>query len=96
MNRRVYGDDYIEPVSSSHTITGDIDAELDMLSFELESEEEVIQDGIIDDEADDETSDDEYEESEKKDEYEYDDVDPEIFKDAERMVKWLEKSTDMY
>lgn len=88
-----YGDDYIEPASSSVDAVGDIDAELELLGFELESEEETIPEEILnDDERDDDFDETESEEETAKDEYEFDDIDPEIFKDAARMVKWLKQN----
>lgn len=76
-----YGDDYVEPMTEHIHDLSDIDAELDMLSFELDMEEEIPED-ISED------SEDEFDDSER-DEYEYADVDPEIFDDPSLMLKWL-------
>ncbi len=92
---KAYGDDYIEPASRSVEAVGDIDIELDLLSFELESEEETIPDEILNDDEGERNGDfDEIEGEEEsaKDEYEFDDVDPEVFKDASQLVKWLKKN----
>ncbi|NLV51177.1 MAG: hypothetical protein GXY20_10860 [Clostridiales bacterium] len=91
---KAYGDDYIEPASSSVEAIGDIDVELDLLSFELESEEETIPDEILNDDEvgrEDDFDEIEGEEETAKDKYEFDDVDPEVFKDANQLVKWLKK-----
>ena len=75
-----YGDDYVEPITENVRNFDDIDAELDMLSFELDMEDEIPDDIVEEEETDDE----------KFDEYEYGDVDPEIFNDPTLMLKWLE------
>lgn len=79
-----YGDDFIEPISLSFEEVGDIDIELEKLGLELEdgNEEE------FDDDSDVFENEDEF----VKDEYEFGDVDPELFKDASRLAKWLEKN----
>lgn len=91
--KKAYGDDYIEPASHSFEEEDDIDVELDLLSFELESEKEAIPDEILNDVAHDDDFDEiEGEEKASKDKYEFSDVDPEVFKDASQMVKWLKKN----
>lgn len=91
--KKAYGYDYIEPVSHSVDAVGDIDAELELLGFELESEDETLPEEILnDDERDDDFDEINGEEETAKDEYEFGDVDPEVFKDAARMVKWLKKN----
>lgn len=78
-----YGDDYVEPVTDIIRDFDNIDAELDMLSFELDMEEEMPVDIIKENDA-------EFEDKEY-DVYEYEDVDPEIFNDPSLMLKWLDK-----
>lgn len=76
-------DDYVEPITEYVYDLGDIDAELNMLSFELDRE-----DGIP--EAISGGDGDEFDDIEL-DEYEYKDVDPEIFDDPSLMLKWFDK-----
>ena len=82
-DQQLYGDDYVEPISEHIRDLGDIDSELDMLSFELDMEEDIPED--IAEEDNDEFED------EERDGYEFEDVDPEIFEDPSLMLKWLEK-----
>ena len=79
----LYGDDYVEPITDHIRDMGDIDDELDMLSFELDMEED-IPDDIAEEDVDD------FDDTER-DEYEFEDVDPEIFDDPSLMLKWLDK-----
>lgn len=78
-----YGDDYVEPIVERICSFGDVDAELDMLSFELDMKEEISNDIAEEDAV-------EFEDKER-DVYEYEDVDPEIFNDPSLMLKWLDK-----
>lgn len=82
-DQQLYGDDYVEPIADHIRDLGDIDSELDMLSFELDMEEDIPED-IVEEDAD------EFED-EERDEYEFEDVDPEIFDDPSLMLKWLDK-----
>ncbi len=82
--QRAYGDDYIEPNFFKVEFDGDIDIELELLSLELESEnKEDLNDDFCDTKDDEETV---------RDEYEFNDVNPELFRDAIRLAKWLEKN----
>lgn len=82
-DQQLYGDDYVEPIDKRIRDLGDIDSELDMLSFELDMEDD-IPENIT------EADTDEFED-EERDEYEFEDVDPEIFDDPSLMLKWLDK-----
>lgn len=73
----------MEPIADYIRDLGDIDSELDMLSFELDMEEDIPSD-IAEEDAD------EFDD-EERDEYEFEDVDPEIFDDPSLMLKWLDK-----
>lgn len=92
---REYGDDYVEYDEEIRVSTksADISTELDMMLLELDMEA----DNMFDEDDDDaESEDDEFEETEESEEsepdfYEYEDVDPEIFRDPTLMVKWLKK-----
>lgn len=88
-----YGDDYVEYDESTQPRNVDIGADLDLMLLEMDDEDDNPFGEEIepeDDESDDEFFD-EDSESEEKDKYEYDDVDPEIFRDPTLMVKWLNK-----
>lgn len=80
-----YGDDYVEPHELPHTSGFDLSAEIDMLGFELDLEEEGFSD-VVDD-FDDESD------EEHHDEYEFEDLDQDLFDDPVRLVKWLEQNT---
>jgi len=82
-----YGDDYVEPREATNSSSFDLSAEIDMLGFELKFEDESL--GEVDDE--DFYSDDDSDE-EPHDEYEFDDLDPELFSDPTLLVKWLEQN----
>lgn len=81
--QQIYGDNYVEPITDRIRDLGDIDSELDMLSFELDMEEDIPAD-IAEEDADEI-------EDKERDEYEFEDVDPEIFDDPSLMLKWLDK-----
>ena len=85
-----YGDDYVEYDDSIPLQKSEINAELDMMLLEIDDVDKELGDPFDeeDGEADDEMFDEEYE----KDEYEFEDIDPEIFKDPTLMVKFLEKA----
>lgn len=82
-DQHLYGDDYVESIADYIRDLGDIDSELDMLSFELDTEEDIPEDSAEEDAN-------EFED-EERDEYEFEDVEPEIFDDPSHMLKWLDK-----
>lgn len=92
---REYGDDYVEYDDEVRvgTKTAEISADLDMMLLEMDMET----DNLFDEDDDDaESEDDEFAEEEDAEEnepdvYEFEDVDPEIFRDPTLMVKWLRK-----
>ena len=92
---RTYGDDYVdydEEIRPS-TNSSDISADLDMMLLEMDMESDNL---FYEDDDDTESEDDDFEETEESEEsepdfYEYEDVDPEIFRDPTLMVKWLNK-----
>lgn len=87
---REYGDDYVEYDESLQMDREDIGADLDLMLLEMVVEddnpfgEELEDEEGLDDEYFDEDAD-----NTESDEYEFDDVDPEIFRDPLLMVKWL-------
>ena len=91
---RDYGDDYVDYDDSMHTRRIDIGAELNLMLLEMDDEEENPFREEIELEENDFDEDKFFDgESgfEEKDEYEFYDVDPEIFRDPSLMVKWLKK-----
>ncbi|MGL4282500.1 hypothetical protein [Eubacterium aggregans] len=62
-----------------------IEDELNLLSFELDFTDDIHEHIVDDEEYDDEYDD------ESEDIYKYDDVDPEIFNDPLKMLKWLDE-----
>lgn len=92
--QREYGDDYVEYDESSELQAIDISADLDLMLLEMDDDgSNPFGEEIESSEDDDENSEhdvliDEYE---QQDEYEFDDVDPEIFRDPTLMVKWLNR-----
>lgn len=92
--QRNYGDDYVEYDETAVSVSEDINAELDLMLLEMDDDndnpfgEEIESDDAELDEDDSFESD---EEGKERDFYEFDDVDPEIFRDPTLMVKWLEK-----
>ena len=86
-----YGDDYVEyddtiiPLQNS-----EINAELDMMLLEMDDVDEEL--GNPFDEETGESEDEMFDEESEMDEYEFEDLDPEIFKDPTLMVKFLEKA----
>lgn len=92
--QRKYGDDYVEYDGSSKLQAVDISAELDLMLLEMDDDDsnpfgEEIESVEDDDEASE--TDNFFDEYEQQDEYEFDEVDPEIFRDPTLMVKWLNK-----
>lgn len=91
-----YGDDYVEYDESAQIQNTDIGADLDLMLLEMDDEDDNPFGEDIepeDDLDDDDEFFDEDAESENKDEYEFDDIDPEIFRDPLLMVKWLNRHT---
>jgi hypothetical protein len=88
-----YGDDYIEQTSTP-TSAVDVGFELDLLALEIGMDDEDDSDLLGDQFNDDDIEDDIYEENneENRDEYEFDEVDPEIFEKPVLMVKWLKRN----
>lgn len=93
--RREYGDDYVEYDDTVLSIEDTIGAELDLMSLEMDEEDthslgaeiEMEDDTLDEDEFFDKNMD-----ETAQDKYEFDGVDPEIFRDPVLMVKWLEKN----
>lgn len=93
--QRKYGDDYVEYDESVYTKKDNIGEELDFIFLDIDDEDDnpFSEEIELDDKALDE--DDllgKNTEETIKDEYEFNDVDPEIFRDPTRMVKWLKKN----
>lgn len=88
-----YGYDYVESGITHHLSDRDISAELDLLSLDLDMEDE---EGFAADIFDDEEYADDYEDEEDEvdtdqaDEYEFESFDAEIFRDPLQMIKLLE------
>lgn len=92
--QREYGDDYVEYDESSELQAIDISADLDLMLLEMDDDDSnLFSEEIESSEDDDEVSEhiDFFDEYEQQDEYEFDDVDPEIFRDPTLMVKWLNR-----
>lgn len=96
-SQREYGDDYVEYDESLSIKEENISAELDLMLLEMDDEndnpfgEEIESD---DDYLDDDEFFDENAEAVEQDAYEFDEVDPEIFRDPTLMVKWLNKTDE--
>ena len=92
---REYGDDYVEYDEEIRvgTKSADISADLDMMLLEMDMDSDDLfgEDGDEDEDDSDDFGDEDSSEEEKLDIYEFDDVDPEIFRDPTLMVKWLNK-----
>jgi len=90
--QRIYGDDYVEYNEFAAVKQRNISAELDLMLLELDDDDLFDDDEMdsIDDDSD-ELFDSDGEDVEK-DIYEFDDVDPEIFRDPTLMVKWLKRN----
>lgn len=86
--QREYGDDYVEYDESSKAQPLDVFADLDLMLLEMDAED----DNPFGEELDKQEDDDYYDEYEELDEYEFDDVDPEVFQDPTLMVKWLNRT----
>ena len=93
-----YGNDYVEYDDSIYPEKDKIKEELDLLLLDIDDEDDEIDDLFgteleIDDETlDADESTDKKTEETIKDEYEFNDVDPEIFRDPTLLVKWLGKN----
>lgn len=83
----MYGDDYVEPRGKVIN-NNEISQELDLLLLAIEDESEIESDMDMDDENSD------YQDNTAgSDDYkEFENLDPELFKDPVKMVKWLEKN----
>ncbi len=92
---REYGDDYVEYDDNVRvgTRTAEISADLDMMLLEMDMEtDNLFEEGDDDAESeDDEFAKEKDSEESEPDVYEFEDVDPEIFRDPTLMVKWLRK-----
>lgn len=94
--QREYGDDYVEYDETELIQDSTLSSDLDMMLLEMEEADEDIGNpfGEEFETDDDEEEDDELfgdEKSSEKDEYEFGNIDPEIFRDPTLMVKWLKK-----
>lgn len=90
--QREYGDDYVEydEEGFSSSESAKINADLDLMFLELDDEEIDSDDMDISlEEIDDDYS------TYSQDEYEYDDLDPEVFKDPTLLVKLLKKQENI-
>lgn len=96
-SQREYGDDYVEYDESLSIKEENISAELDLMLLEMDAEsdnpfgEEIESD---DDYLDEDEFFAENAEAAEQDAYEFDEVDPEIFRDPTLMVKWLNKTDE--
>ena len=84
-----YGEDYVEYDKSFKRQPLDVYAELDLMLLDIDDEND---NPFEEDINNDENS--EHDENGQKDEYEFDDLNPEIFKDPTLMVKWLDRVDD--
>ena len=83
-----YGDDYVEYDESALARNDNISSELDLMLLDMDMENN---DNPFDEEIDEDDTDSSNEEIFIRDEYEFDDVDPEIFRDPTLLVKLLKK-----
>lgn len=79
-----YGDDYIEKTHDTENTNSSINREVDLLLLSIDEDEDQGTDNLDNKPFNEEQVD-------SQDEYDFGDVDPEIFKDPTLMVKWLEK-----
>ena len=93
--QREYGDDYVEYDETEQTQESDLRSDLDMMLLDLDEADEDIGNPFGEelDTGEDDDDDEYYDgaEDSEPDWYEYEDVDPEIFRDPTLMVKWLKK-----
>ena len=90
-----YEDEYVEYDESNKSAVSkreDVIAELDLMLLEMDDDNDNPFGEEIDSEDDDTFG--ESDEYVERDNYEFDDVDPEIFRDPTLMVKWLNKSDE--
>lgn len=97
---REYGDDYVEYDDTTIFEADDISNSIEAMLLDLDDLDNISEDNPSRDELEDQDfeEDDEFVDEEdafvaKEDEYEFDDVNPEIFKDPTLMVKWLKKNS---
>ena len=84
VNSRYYIDEETKTINSS-----DFDSEIDLMLLELDDD---LDENPFGEEVETEDNDElDNDTTPGHDEYEFDDVDPEIFRDAALMVKWLQK-----
>lgn len=83
-NELKYGDDYVESEHGTIRDMSAIEDELARLSFELELEAEAPESDDSSEDADEDV---------ERDEYEFDDVDQDIFDDPTVMLAWLDSDT---
>ena len=92
--QREYGDDYVEYDDFFKSQAIDVSADLDLMLLEMDDEDDNPLGEEIETSEDDEEDaefDDFLAEYEQRDEYEFDGVDPGIFRDPTLMVKWLKQ-----
>lgn len=85
---RKYGDDYVEYDESTPTRSDDISSDLDLMLLDMDMEED---DNPFGEEIEEDDIDPDEEEYITHDEYEFSNVDPEVFKDPTLLVKLLKR-----
>ena len=91
---REYGSDFVKYGESANSPEEDIGAELDLMLLEMDEEDDKMFGEDIEFEESEFEADDFFNEDSSEgnqDEYEFSDIDPEIFRDPTLMVKWLNK-----
>ena len=92
--QREYGDDYVEYDETSPSSDADVCADIDLMLLEMDDTDDEI-DNPADEDIELEDYEDELSDDSDlvtvRDKYEYEDVDPEIFRDPTLMVKWFQK-----
>jgi len=92
--QREYGDDFVEYDETSLSNDVDVSADIDLMLLEMDDTDDEIDNPADEDiepeDYEDELSD-ESDSGTVRDKYEFEDVDPEIFRDPTLMVKWLQK-----
>lgn len=93
--QREYGDDYVEYDETEQAQESELRSDLEMMLLELDEADKDIGNPFgKEPDPDEDDEDDEFYDGEEDSELdwdEYDDVDPEIFRDPTLMVKWLKK-----
>ncbi len=87
-----YGDDYVEYIDTEKPRKLNVGAELDLMLLELDSETDIFFEDDSGEEGDFAEDSYEYMMGNSQDKYEFDDIDPDIFRDPTLMVKWLAKN----